>query len=106
MPATTSPLMALRLPCPPDLFSADINGRMAADCKRDLKFWLRGRSSFFDPDLVVVERGAADRRHRLGAGERIDAAAANMGLVRVNRFRDQHAAAQAVEQFCGKRGLA
>src|SRR5712675_3185488 len=130
MPATTSPLMALRLSgrlmviqnaCPrfsrSTLFLSaislsassaltDINGRMAANCKRDLSFWIRRRRSLLDPDFVVVERRPTDRRHRLGAGERIDAAAADMGLVRLNRFRDQHAAAQAIEQFCGQRGLA
>src|ERR1700722_11639562 len=96
-----SVIASLRLP-----LSADISGRMASDCKEDLD-GRRGRGGgLFHPDLVVMECSAADRRHRLGAGERIDAAAADMGLVRVNGFRDQHATAQAVEQSCGQRGLA
>src|SRR4030081_3436292 len=62
--------------------SANINGRMGRDCKEDLIV----RSGLPDPDLVVVEGGAADRRDRSGAGERIDTAAADMGLVGVNGF--------------------
>src|SRR6266404_9210940 len=78
--------------------SADINGRMAADRKGDLDD-CRWRG-LLHPDLVVMEGSTADRRHRLGAGERIDATAADMGLVRMDRFGDQHAAAQSVEQSC------
>src|ERR1700690_3379288 len=64
--------------------SADISGRMARNCKEDLD-GRRGRcSGSLHPDLVVMECSPADRRHRLGAGEHIDAAAADMGLVRVN----------------------
>src|SRR4051794_6237056 len=122
MPATTSALMALRLSgrlmviqnaCPRfsritlllsamvPLFclpsfcqvSANICGRMAVDCKQDLGC---GRG-LLHPDLVVVEGGAAEGCDCLGSGQRVDAAAADMGLVRLYGFRDQHAAAQAVE---------
>src|SRR5665647_2815864 len=117
MPDITSPLRALRLSgrlmviqnaCPrfshitlllsvialPALsLSADINGRMGQDCKGDLA----AGCGLLHPDLVVVESGAADRRDRAGAGQHVDAAAADMGLVRVDRFGDQHAAPQAVE---------
>src|SRR5215211_6510908 len=131
IPATTSALMALRLSgrltviqkaCP--RFSritllwsvmislacfahalANICSRMAVDRKRDLTL-ARSVWRFLHPDLVVVEGRAADRRDRLGAGQHVDTVAADMGLVRLDRFRDQHAAAQAVEQFCGKRRFA
>ena len=38
-------------------------------------------------------------RDRVGAGERVDAAAVRIGGVRPDRFRDQHAAPHAVEQL-------
>ena len=57
------------------------------------------RDGFLDPHLVVVERGAADRRDGFGGGQHVDAAAADMGLVRVNRFRNQHTTPHALEQF-------
>ena len=57
-----------------------------------------GASGRPDPDLVVVERRAAIGRDRVGAGQRVDAAAVGIGVVRPDRFRDQHAAAHAVEQ--------
>jgi hypothetical protein len=52
-----------------------------------------------------MEGGAADRRHRLGAGERVDAAAADVvhwgeSIPRSTR------PAQTVEQSGGQRGLA
>src|ERR1700692_459977 len=87
-----SVIASLRLP-----LSADINGRVASDCKEDLDGRRGGAARLFHPDPVVVERSPADRRNRLGSGEHIDATAADMGLVRVYRFRDQHAAAQAVK---------
>src|ERR1700682_2991461 len=108
MPATTSALMALRLSgrlmviqkaCP--RFSritvlrsviialacfahllASICGRIAVDCKRDLT--IGDHSRLLHPDLVVVEGRAADRCNRLGAGQRVDTAAADMGLVRLD----------------------
>ena len=46
---------------------------------------------------VVVEGGAAARRDRVGAGERVDAAAVAIGGIRPDRLGDQHPAAQAVE---------
>src|SRR6478672_8249344 len=51
-----------------------------------------GRDRFPDPDLVVVECSSPDRRDRIGSSQHVDAAAADMILVRVNGFRDQHAA--------------
>src|SRR5579859_4785732 len=47
----------------------------------------RVRVGLLDPDLVVVEGGAAERRNRFGAGQHVDAAAADMGLVGMDRFR-------------------
>jgi hypothetical protein len=44
-----------------------------------------------------MEGCAADRRDRLGAGERIDAATADVIPIPVNRFRDQYATAQTIE---------
>src|SRR5438445_6919715 len=58
--------------------SANICGRIDADCKHDLSC-CRG---LLHPDLVVVERRAADGRNRLRPGQRINAAAADVGLVR------------------------
>src|SRR3981081_3181755 len=113
MPAITSALMALRfsgrlmviqnacprfssttlllsvivlLACP---LWADINGRMTADCKDDLGIRDRRPRGLFQPDFVVVECRAADRCDRGGASQRVDAATADMVLVRVDRFRDQ-----------------
>src|SRR6516165_3840532 len=57
----------------------------------------RDGSGFFHPDLVVVERRPTNRRHRFAAGERIDAATADVIAIWVDRFGDQHAATQAVE---------
>src|ERR1035437_3966392 len=118
MPATTSPLMALRFSgrlmviqnaCPrfssttlplsviallARLLSANINGRMAADCKDDLSRRSSRWSGLFHPDLVVVECRTADRRDRFRSGERIDATTADVVPIPVNRFGDQHAAAQ------------
>src|SRR6202035_5818122 len=51
------------------------------------------------PHLVVMERRAAIWRDRVGASERVDAAAVGVGGIGPDRFRDQHAAAHAVEQF-------
>src|SRR4029077_17869572 len=82
--------------------SANICGRMAADRKRDLA---RGRD-LLDPDLVVMEGGAADGCDRRGPGQRVDAATADMGLVRLDRFGNQHAAAKAVEHLDGQISLA
>src|ERR1700691_1913322 len=45
-----------------------------------------------------MKSGAAKRRHRVGARERVDAAAVRVSGIRPKRFRDQHAAANAVEQ--------
>src|SRR5215510_7436427 len=53
---------------------ASICGRTTVDCKRDLA--LARRRCLFDPDLVVVERGAADGRYRLRTGQHVDAASA------------------------------
>src|SRR4051794_24172993 len=85
---------------------ASICGRLAVDRKRDLTLARSGWRRLLHPDLVVVEGRAADRRDRLGAGQHVDTAATDMGLVRLDRFRDQHASAQAVEQFCGERRFA
>src|SRR5665213_480237 len=98
-------LLSVIAPCPLRT-SADINGRTGRESKEDLGFRGRRWRNLLHPDLVVVERGAADRRHRFGAGQHVDAAAADMALVRVHRFRDQHAAAQAIEYFRGQRSLA
>src|ERR1700722_2134944 len=133
MPAITSPLSALRFSgrlmviqnaCPrfssftlPSVIyparsftkgtiAADICGRITGDCKDDLAVRNQCRPGLLHPHLVVMECGAADRRYGACAGERVDAAAADMGLVGMNGFRDQHAAMQAVEQFCAQRGLA
>ena len=51
------------------------------------------------PHLIVVKRRAAERRDGVGAGQRIDAAAVGVSRIGPDRFRDQHAAAHAVEQF-------
>src|SRR5258707_14678365 len=128
MPAITSPLRALRfsgrlmviqnacprfssttlllsvMPCSPRQLSAGINGRMAANCKDDLG--VRNRwHGLLRPDLVVMECGAPDPRNRLGAGERIDAPAADVGLIGVHRFRHPPPAAQTLEEFGGQRSL-
>src|ERR1700752_1119276 len=76
---------------------ASICGRTTVDCKRDLA--LARRRCLPDPDLVVVERSPAARRYRLGSREHVDAAAADMGLVGVDRLRDQHATAEALEHL-------
>ena len=107
MPAMTSPLSALRLSgrlmviqnaCP--RFSrmtlcvighgptrscfatmlASICGRTTVDCKREFGACAKLRwRGFSDPDLVVVEGRAADRRDRFGAGQRVDAACRRYG---------------------------
>ena len=59
----------------------------------------RVTSSLPHPHLIIVERGAAERRHRVGAGECVDAAAVGVSRIRPDRFGDQHAAAHAVEQL-------
>jgi len=51
------------------------------------------------PDLVVMKRRATDRGDGFGAGEHVDATAADMVAVSMDRFGDQHAAAHALEQF-------
>src|SRR5271169_2843641 len=71
-----------------------------------LRYRNGGGRSLLHPDLVVVEGRAADGCDGLSAGEHVDAAAADMGLVRMHRLRDQYAAPHAVEQFCRQRGLA
>lgn len=53
-----------------------------------------------------MERGAADRRNLLRTRQHVDTAAADMGLVGLDRFSDQHAAAYAVEQSCRQRRFA
>src|ERR1700757_724285 len=63
---------------------ADICGRIGADCKQDLS----GSGRLPDPDLVVVERGAAKRCDGLRPGQHVDAAPADMGLVRMDRLGD------------------
>src|SRR3954451_5022456 len=77
---------------------ASICGRMTVDYKREVALALTGWRSLFQPDLVVVEGRAADRRDRFSAGQRIDAPAADMVAVRMDRFRDEHAAADAIQQ--------
>src|SRR3954453_13627139 len=47
-----------------------------------------GRDRFPDPDLVVVESGAADRRDRVRARQHVDAAVTDMVLVGMNGLRD------------------
>src|SRR4051794_39073294 len=49
-----------------------------------------GRDCFPDPDLVVVERGAAYRRDCVRARQHIDAALTDMVLVGMHGLRDQH----------------
>src|ERR1700761_6644804 len=70
------------------------DGRLRTSRRRN-----RVRVGLPDPDLVVVERGAADGRDRFGAGQHVDALAADMVLVGVDRFRDQHAAPLALEML-------
>ena len=53
-----------------------------------------------------MERRAAHRSDGFGPGQHVDAAAADMGLVRMDGFGDQHAAAQAIEQPRGQRRFA
>src|ERR1700732_4452006 len=101
MPAMTSPLRAFRfsgrlmviqnacprfssstlllpvIACLPCLPSADINGRMTENCKDDLSARSNGWSGFLHPDLVVMEGRATVRSDRLGAGQHVDAAAAD-----------------------------
>src|SRR5437899_1626131 len=106
MPPITSPLSALRfsgrlmviqnacprfsritlssvMACSPVrcALKANICDGIACDCKRDLG----QRSGLPGPDLVVMECGAADRRDRLRTGQHVDAAAADMVAVRVDR---------------------
>src|ERR1700682_1245446 len=52
--------------CPLRHLLAGINGGMAADSKDDLR--RRRWHGFPDPDLIVMECGAADRRHGFGPG--------------------------------------
>src|SRR3954453_11533750 len=75
---------------------ANICGRTAVDRKRDLALARSSWRRLLHPDLVVVEGRTADRRHRIGAGQHVDAAAADMRLAGMNGLSDQHAAAQAV----------
>ena len=72
------------------------------DCKRELGCGC----GLPDPDLVVMECRAAHRSNGFGPCQHVDAAAADMGLVRMDGFGDQDAAAYTVEQFCGQRGFA
>jgi len=65
------------------------------DCKRETALALTGWRRLFQPDLVVVEGSTTDRRNSLGAGQRIDALAADMVAVGMDRFGNQHAAADA-----------
>src|ERR1700736_7003133 len=51
----------------------------------------------FHPDPIVVEGGAAERRDRVGAGERIDAAAVLEARVGKYRFGDENPAPDARE---------
>src|SRR5882757_5884247 len=127
MPATTSPLMALRLSgrlmviqnaCPRfsritlllsvivPLACLPCTGEHLRPEAGELQADLSGRCCLLHPDLVVMESRTADRGDCLGAGQHIDTAPADMGLVRLDRFRDQYTAAQAVEQFYGQIGLA
>jgi hypothetical protein len=46
------------------------------------------------------------QEQRFRPGQHVDAAAADMGLVWMDGFGDQDAAAYTVEQFCGQRGFA
>ena len=50
-----------------------------------------------DPDPVVVERGPAIRRDRVGAGQRVDAVAVGKGGVRPDALGDEDAAPEPVE---------
>src|SRR5581483_4979387 len=126
MPAITSPLIALRLSgrlmviqnaCPRFSRMTELSVMVyPLVCFLRWKHsrdWPPTASAFSgrsvrlpDPDLVVVERGAADRRHRLGAGEHVDASAADMLAILMDRFRDQHAAPHAIEILRDQRGLA
>lgn len=58
-----------------------------------------------DPHVIVVKRRTAERRDRIGAGERIDAPATGMRSVRPKPFRDQDATLYAGEIFCINRCL-
>src|SRR5215218_5226788 len=55
----------------------------------------RGRP---DPDLVVMERRSTIGSDRIGTGHRVDALAIRIGVVRPDRFGDQHASPHALEQ--------
>src|ERR1700761_5703436 len=87
------------------LVSANISSSRTSDHKKESGGRNR-RRDLPDPDLVVMERGTAYRRNRFGAGQHVDAATADMGLVRVYGFGDQHATSHALEQFCDQAGLA
>ena len=54
---------------------------------------------FRRPHPIVVEGSAAERGDGVGAGQRVDAAAVGVGGIGPDRFRNQHAAAHAVENF-------
>src|ERR1700722_14427513 len=88
------------------VYPTSISDRMAADCKDDLGCRNRSGGDLPDPDLVVVECSTADRRDRLGSGEHVDPATANVGPVRVHRLSNQDAATNAIEYPRGQRGLA
>ena len=61
---------------------ANICGRMTMDCKRELDCGC----GLLRPDLVVMERRAAHRSDSFGPGQHVDAAAADMSLVRMDGF--------------------
>src|SRR4051812_48854109 len=61
-------------------------------CRRSKRNPPPRHNCLLDPDLVVVERGTADRSDGFGPCQHIDAAAIDMILVRMNGLGDQHAA--------------
>src|ERR1700716_1706794 len=65
---------------------ANICGRMGVDRKRDLA--LRD-GPFLHPALVFVEVGPASGRHRIRAGQHVDAGPADMRLAGMNGLSDQ-----------------
>src|SRR5262249_8549419 len=83
--------LAPSLPC---FDEANICGRSAEERKRYLRrsastqfaqnACASGARGLAQPDLVVVECGAADRRDRVRARQHVDAAAADVILVRMN----------------------
>ena len=86
-------------------------GTLAAGWRQSARAILRAArncpgTALLDPDAVVVERGAAERRDGVGARQGVDAVAVLEGGVRPDTLRDQNALPDPVEQLGVKPHLA